>query len=359
MEDKPIKDSGGRREFSTGAQRDLAEGKGRFDLISPIFSTRLATNKIENGDTDEDHAAAIACNIMFFIHTKEMIDRGLLPKELDDLPSYTPKETLEYISTNDERLKSSTCEPTPDGGEVTENFIRIAPNGHMEYRRPFDSEYKKLFNKKLAQLVRKTLTKLPPIKEVVNKKLKEIEDYWHSFGSDIVDEYPHDDDEGFSEDDYPANNLVTPTMEDYKFATKPRIKAYLSHPIRGSKGKDATDEEMKANLDDAIKICEQLRAGFPELDIYCPAEKDEALAYLLKNNYVTVEQLLEADCSIIDRMDLVLYYTADVGLFGGMLVEHSHACSKNIPGRYFSKINDSIIAQIDSFISARQEKNSG
>ena len=30
---KVIKDSGNRREFSTGAVRDMAEGKGRCDLL--------------------------------------------------------------------------------------------------------------------------------------------------------------------------------------------------------------------------------------------------------------------------------------------------------------------------------------
>jgi hypothetical protein len=41
---------------------------------------------------DEDHAAAIAWNIFAFIHTKEMIDQGKLPKELDNIISYDLKE---------------------------------------------------------------------------------------------------------------------------------------------------------------------------------------------------------------------------------------------------------------------------
>lgn len=36
-EDRPIKDSGHRREFETGAQRDRATGKGLPMLISPVF----------------------------------------------------------------------------------------------------------------------------------------------------------------------------------------------------------------------------------------------------------------------------------------------------------------------------------
>ena len=38
------KDSGARREFTTGSRRDSRRGKGRFDLISPIAIRRLAGN---------------------------------------------------------------------------------------------------------------------------------------------------------------------------------------------------------------------------------------------------------------------------------------------------------------------------
>lgn len=42
-------------------------------------------------DESEDHLAAIACNLMFLVHTGEMVLRGLLPKELDDMPNYILK----------------------------------------------------------------------------------------------------------------------------------------------------------------------------------------------------------------------------------------------------------------------------
>ena len=41
VDDKPIKDSGDRREYETGAQRDREAGKGLPILISPIFMERL------------------------------------------------------------------------------------------------------------------------------------------------------------------------------------------------------------------------------------------------------------------------------------------------------------------------------
>lgn len=121
-----MKDSGKRQGFETGAVRDTAEGKPRLELISPIFLSRLGewlakgaakyaarnwekgiptdrsmaslmrhTNDYREGKRDEDHLAAIACNIMFIIHTEEMVRRGVLPKELADVPSYMGKPKVE------------------------------------------------------------------------------------------------------------------------------------------------------------------------------------------------------------------------------------------------------------------------
>jgi len=117
-----VKDSGKRQEFSTGSVRDTRIGKGRFDLISPIALKRLAKHYqngsskygdrnwergqplsryldslirhaycLLEGQKDEDHASAIAWNAMAFVHTEEMINRGILPKELNDMPNYIDK----------------------------------------------------------------------------------------------------------------------------------------------------------------------------------------------------------------------------------------------------------------------------
>ena len=119
-----VKDSGKRRDFKTGSVRDTREGKGRFDLISPIALKRLAQHyenggnkyddrnwekgqplasyldsairhliEFQEGLRDEDHLAAAAWNIFSIIHTEEMISRGVLPKELNDLPSYVEADS--------------------------------------------------------------------------------------------------------------------------------------------------------------------------------------------------------------------------------------------------------------------------
>ena len=114
-----MQDSGKRERFSTGAVRDSADGKPRPDLFSPFAMERIgrwlelgarkyAPRNWERGmefsrvaaslhrhlmkfmqhDASEDHLAAIAVNASFLMHYEAMIRRGLLPKELDDLPEY-------------------------------------------------------------------------------------------------------------------------------------------------------------------------------------------------------------------------------------------------------------------------------
>ena len=112
-------DAPAQQEFSTGAVRDTLDGKPRLELISPIFISRLGAwlaegakkyndrnwergipadrsmgsllrhiNAHREGLTDEDHMAAAACNVMFIIHTEEMVRRGKLPAELANIPHY-------------------------------------------------------------------------------------------------------------------------------------------------------------------------------------------------------------------------------------------------------------------------------
>lgn len=114
-----IKDSGQRREFPTGSVRDVRDGKGRFDLLPCHAIYRIARHFEEGakkygddnwrkgqplrqyidsamrhlfryleGHRDEPHDTAAAWNVLALIETKEMIQRGLLPAELDDLPRY-------------------------------------------------------------------------------------------------------------------------------------------------------------------------------------------------------------------------------------------------------------------------------
>ena len=112
-------DSGKRQDFNTGAVRDTAEGKPRVDLISPYaqwrtgewlrkgaekydernwekgipFSRCVASierhlQEFKMGKVNEDHLAAIIVNAQFIMHYQAMINLGLLPSDLDDMPDY-------------------------------------------------------------------------------------------------------------------------------------------------------------------------------------------------------------------------------------------------------------------------------
>ena len=115
----PLKDSGKREQFQTGAMRDAADDKPRPGLLSPFAAERKARimalgakkyaarnwekgmpfsrvlDSLERhltawkqGQMDEDHLAQLAWNADALLHFEEGIKRGFLPAELDDMPRY-------------------------------------------------------------------------------------------------------------------------------------------------------------------------------------------------------------------------------------------------------------------------------
>lgn len=113
--DYNLKDSGEREEFVTGSRRDTQKGKTRPDLIPHELTRRLGDLlgkgaekygernwesgqplsrvmaslkrhllQIEEGDTSEDHMAAVVFGIMVFMHHLPRIADGRLPAALAD-----------------------------------------------------------------------------------------------------------------------------------------------------------------------------------------------------------------------------------------------------------------------------------
>lgn len=105
------------RKFETGSQRDVRDGKGRFDLLPPEALFALAKHfeqgakKYEDrnwekgqdlgtycdsgfrhlvsfmaGMVDEDHLVAACWNLVAAITTRARIQAGLLPASLDNMP---------------------------------------------------------------------------------------------------------------------------------------------------------------------------------------------------------------------------------------------------------------------------------
>ena len=113
-----IKDSGKRKQYDTGAQRDIQEGKGRFDLLPSRTIRALAVHyekgclkygdrnwekginisrytdsglrhafQFLQGDTDENHLIAAIWNLICAYETILRIQEEKLPEELYDLPN--------------------------------------------------------------------------------------------------------------------------------------------------------------------------------------------------------------------------------------------------------------------------------
>jgi len=121
-----LADSGIHLKKKSGALREKNEGKGRFDLISPYALMRVARIhekgskkysprnwekgmkfslfvdaairhiiKYMMGMTDEDHLAQAVWNLDCLLHFEALMEFGIIPKELNDLPQYQQQESIE------------------------------------------------------------------------------------------------------------------------------------------------------------------------------------------------------------------------------------------------------------------------
>jgi hypothetical protein len=125
-----------KEEFSTGARRNDATGKGKYVLITPFGMKRIAgvyergalAHGLRNweqgipisrlldsairhiyqyieGCKKEDHLAQGAWNLFAAMHMEEMIDRKLLPESLYDMPQYEREE----CTCNDQSGENKCC----------------------------------------------------------------------------------------------------------------------------------------------------------------------------------------------------------------------------------------------------------
>lgn len=125
VRDQPLKDTGKRQSFTTGAQRDCKTGKGAYHLLpyEPLFRYALTMQKGAtkydarnwekgmplsqfvdsafrhllrwmNGERDEDHLAQCFWNIGCLMQGIEWIRVGKWPAELNDIPNNFIKKEL-------------------------------------------------------------------------------------------------------------------------------------------------------------------------------------------------------------------------------------------------------------------------
>jgi hypothetical protein len=81
------------RVFEEGAKKyDPRNYEQGMPLSRFIDSALRHIFKHLEGWRDEPHMAQAAWNVLAYIHVATMIERGLLPKELNDLPNHINKE---------------------------------------------------------------------------------------------------------------------------------------------------------------------------------------------------------------------------------------------------------------------------
>ncbi len=110
-----------------------------------------------------------------------------------------------------------------------------------------------------------------------------------------------------------------------------KIRVYISHPIRGKFGPDATDEQRKEHSDKAVAFGNMHRNEFPMIDFYIPGEHYEIDTVAFRKKYMTEEQILDIDCIIISRCNFLIVYAPDGYTSGGMQIEIDHCVFNKIP----------------------------
>jgi len=177
MSDEIKVEQGERRKFSTGAEKQASAGKGTPVLVPGDavidVSKHFENGAVVHGDrnwekgiplseilnslerhlqqekmgmTDEPHARALAWNALVYLATKIRIENGLLPAELDDMPTYRLEqevildETIEEVVAINEEMAEEfkdtlTSEVRDDGKWYCKNptccergFSNVAPN---------------------------------------------------------------------------------------------------------------------------------------------------------------------------------------------------------------------------------------
>ena len=140
--------------------------------------------------------------------------------------------------------------------------------------------------------------------------------------------------------------------------TKDIFKIYLSHAIMGKNGADATEAEIQTNIDTALKVGKELKAyfidwqkmdGYPEIQLYVPAEHEEFVQRAYKMGFMTITEILAVDCDIINTCDLLLVY-GDY-LSSGMKVEIEYADKNKIPILNFCRLMPVVVDSIKAVIN--------
>lgn len=133
------------------------------------------------------------------------------------------------------------------------------------------------------------------------------------------------------------------------------VSLYLSHPIRGSHGKNPSCKVQMSNCEVADIVASKILKAFPGLKLYVPAHAEKFVYRTFASGLLTDKQILDIDCDIIsEECQGVLAYDFDKSK--GVEIEVKYARDNKIPVLRFNCFNDEAIDSIKEFI--RQLKDS-
>jgi nucleoside 2-deoxyribosyltransferase len=100
---------------------------------------------------------------------------------------------------------------------------------------------------------------------------------------------------------------------------------------------------MKENCDRVIAVADRIRTLIPSIDLYVPAEHEDFVGIAYADKYLTRDQILEIDCKIIDKCDVVIIF-CPVGdpIQGGRATEKEHAIATSKPVLEFDHAREAV-----------------
>ena len=101
-----------------------------------------------------------------------------------------------------------------------------------------------------------------------------------------------------------------------------QIKAYISHRI--SDGGGDADTSMEENCKRAVEFGKLMRKEFPTVEWYVPADHETFVHIAYIKELLTIPQILEVDCDIINSCNFMLVFSPDDYISKGMQVEVDH-----------------------------------
>lgn len=126
-----------------------------------------------------------------------------------------------------------------------------------------------------------------------------------------------------------------------------QVMGYFTAPIRGKKGSKASKETLWKNIEAGKRVAAQIRKFFGSmLEIYCPHDQDDLIQILWWSKKITIKDILEGDCEIVSKKDILIAWLPEGKIYGGSKKEIARAREEGIPVVLFKEFNDEVAIEI-------------